>query len=97
MKDLGTHDEDAVVVDAQEFESAHSDMQPRLVQPRHSMQLKVYAVKPAQEFSLLALGKRDILAQRAVSLPHQKMRGKFMRIGWVSGNTLLQGTSVVMS
>eukprot|EP00983_Pelagomonas_calceolata_P101067 1158650-Pelagomonas_calceolata.AAC.4 len=41
-------------------------------------------------------GKRDTLAQRAVSLPHQKMRGELMWIGWVSGSTLLQDTSVMM-
>eukprot|EP00983_Pelagomonas_calceolata_P047819 1140796-Pelagomonas_calceolata.AAC.4 len=28
-----------------------------------------------------------------MSLPHQKMRGKLMWIGWVSGSMLLQGTS----
>eukprot|EP00983_Pelagomonas_calceolata_P002275 77534-Pelagomonas_calceolata.AAC.1 len=42
-------------------------------------------------------GKRDTLAQRAESLPHQKMRGELMWIGLASGSTLLQGTSVMMS
>eukprot|EP00983_Pelagomonas_calceolata_P022947 721791-Pelagomonas_calceolata.AAC.1 len=34
-----------------------------------------------------------------MSLPHhwQKMKGELMLIGWVSGSTLLQGTSVMMS
>eukprot|EP00983_Pelagomonas_calceolata_P053481 1143307-Pelagomonas_calceolata.AAC.1 len=36
------------------------------------------------------------LAQRAVSLPQQKMRGELMWIRWFSGSALLQGTSVVM-
>eukprot|EP00983_Pelagomonas_calceolata_P087662 1157006-Pelagomonas_calceolata.AAC.4 len=29
-----------------------------------------------------------------MGLPHQKMRGELMFIRWVSGSTMLQGTSV---
>eukprot|EP00983_Pelagomonas_calceolata_P088853 1157249-Pelagomonas_calceolata.AAC.15 len=32
-----------------------------------------------------------------MTLPHRKMRGELMWIGWVSGSMLLQGTSVMMS
>jgi len=38
------------------------------------------------------LGKGDTLAQRAVSLPHQRVRGKLVWVWWVSGSMRPQGT-----
>eukprot|EP00983_Pelagomonas_calceolata_P076889 1153614-Pelagomonas_calceolata.AAC.3 len=42
-------------------------------------------------------GKGDPLCQRAVSLPHQRVRGKLVWVWWVSGSTQPQGTRIVTS
>eukprot|EP00983_Pelagomonas_calceolata_P045938 1139935-Pelagomonas_calceolata.AAC.1 len=42
-------------------------------------------------------GKGDTLAQRAVSLPHRRVRGKLVWVWWVSGSMRPQGTSVMLS
>eukprot|EP00967_Tisochrysis_lutea_P046257 scaffold56190_cov18-Tisochrysis_lutea.AAC.1 len=41
-------------------------------------------------------GKGDALAQRAASLPHQRVRGKIVWIWWVSGSMQSQRTRVMM-
>eukprot|EP00983_Pelagomonas_calceolata_P100431 1158566-Pelagomonas_calceolata.AAC.6 len=41
--------------------------------------------------------KGDTLAQRAVSLPHRRVRGKLVRVWWVSGSKQSQCAGVMMS
>eukprot|EP00983_Pelagomonas_calceolata_P060520 1146416-Pelagomonas_calceolata.AAC.1 len=42
-------------------------------------------------------GKGETLAQRAVSLPHQRVRGKLVMVWWVPGSLRPQGTRVMLS
>eukprot|EP00983_Pelagomonas_calceolata_P078117 1154159-Pelagomonas_calceolata.AAC.2 len=42
-------------------------------------------------------GKGDTLAQRDVSLPHLRVRGKLVWFWWVSGSMQPQGTRVMLS
>eukprot|EP00983_Pelagomonas_calceolata_P125071 1161179-Pelagomonas_calceolata.AAC.4 len=42
-------------------------------------------------------GKGNTLAQRVVSLPHQRVKGKLVWVWWVSGSMQFQCTRVMMS
>eukprot|EP00983_Pelagomonas_calceolata_P117410 1160412-Pelagomonas_calceolata.AAC.16 len=51
----------------------------------------------SEDTAYINKGNGDTLAQRAVNLPHQRVRGKLVWVRWVSGSMRSQGTRVMLS